>query len=85
MGREEIITIIKTLISDNLELKLPEQLKESDRVFEDLGVNSVMILQLVLYIEEAFKISIPEDEIYPERFQTVGSIVNFIGNLMTPK
>ncbi|ETT46375.1 acyl carrier protein [Paenibacillus sp. FSL R7-269] len=37
-----------------------------------------MVLQLVVYIEEVFNVTVPEEEMDPAVFQTVGSLVDFI-------
>jgi aryl carrier protein AsbD len=78
MNRIEIIEKLKVIIEENLEHELPENLKEEDGIYDDLGIDSIMVLQLIIYIEEEFGIEVPEDSIDPEVFETVGSLVTFI-------
>ncbi len=65
-------------MSEQLELSLPDIIKVEDRLYEDLNVDSIMVLQLVVYIEEVFNVTVPEEEMDPAVFLTVGSIVDFI-------
>ncbi|MDF2937797.1 MAG: acyl carrier protein [Paenibacillaceae bacterium] len=80
--REHIIEEVRALLSENLELEVPEMLKETDRLYEDLQVDSIMSLQLTVYIEEVFKVTVPEEELDQEVFKTVGSLVDFIEALL---
>jgi acyl carrier protein len=80
--RLEIMNILRTVMEENLELEgLQAQLQESDRLYEDLSIDSIMVLQLVVYIEEAFDVVVPEVGVEPETFLTVGSLVEFIMGL----
>jgi aryl carrier protein AsbD len=81
MGRQEIIHELRNLIVENLELDAPEQLSELDRLYEDLRVDSIMVLQLIVYIEEVFRVNVPEEGIEPEAFLTIGSLVDLITSL----
>lgn len=75
----EIMKELRTIMVQNLELEdVPEELKESDRLIEDLNFDSMLELQLVVYIEESFQVNVPEVGVEPEIFATVGSLVEFI-------
>lgn len=77
-SRQDIIHELRSVLVDNLELEAPELLQETDRLFEDLNVDSLMALQLLVYVEEVFQISLPEDIVDPNVFLTIGSLVSFI-------
>jgi acyl carrier protein len=79
---EQTVSQLRQLMSEQLELTLPDVIKEEDRLYEDLNVDSIMVLQLVVCIEEAFNLTVPEEEMDPAVFQTVGSLVDFIHALM---
>jgi len=80
--RLDIMKALRTVMEENLELEgLPDRLQESDRLYEDLHIDSIMVLQLVVYIEEAFDVVVPEVGVEPETFLTVGSLVEFITDL----
>jgi acyl carrier protein len=50
---------------------------DDDDLF-DLGLDSVRSLRLLGYIEEHFRVQLPEQEITPERIGTVSSLVALI-------
>jgi acyl carrier protein len=81
MKREEILTKLVDIIQQNLEVQLPEKVEESHRTFEDLGIDSIMVLQLVVYIEEAFGVAVPEEDVDPDVFKSVGALITFIQEL----
>lgn len=56
-------------------------LEESHRLNEDLRIDSVMMMQLLVWIEVEFGLSIPEEEVDPRVFQTVGSLLDFMESL----
>ncbi|MNR10897.1 acyl carrier protein [compost metagenome] len=56
-------------------------LEESHRLNEDLRIDSVMMMQLLVWIEVEFGLCIPEEEVDPRVFQTVGSLLDFMESL----
>ncbi|MDF2936481.1 MAG: acyl carrier protein [Paenibacillaceae bacterium] len=85
MTREQILNRLCELMQQNLEVKLPENVTESSRVYQDLFIDSIMVLQLIVYVEEEFGISVPEEDVDPAVFQTLGSLVTFIEELRQQK
>jgi acyl carrier protein len=81
MSKQEIIDRLQTIITENLEHNLPVTLSEEQRLYEDLNIDSLMVLQLMIYIEEEFQVEVPEEDVDPEVFQTVRSLVQFIQEL----
>lgn len=80
-NRQEIMNQLRTVIVENLEIEVPERLLETDRLYEDLKIDSIMVLQLMVYLEEVFGVTVPEDDFDPAIFQTIGSLTTFIGTL----
>jgi acyl carrier protein len=67
---EEIKKEVKKLVSEITEV--PEvQLKEDARFSEDLGVDSMMALEIVASIEKKYRVVIPE-----EKLPTIRSLEN---------
>jgi len=81
MERTEIVEKLRILIVENLELPTVVSLNETDRLYEDISIDSIMVLQLMVYIEEGFAVEIPEEDVDPAVFQTIGSLVGFIQGL----
>jgi len=59
---EEIKKEVKAKVSEITEIS-EDKLKESAKFVEDLGVDSMMALEIVASIEKKYKIVIPEEEI----------------------
>lgn len=85
MNRAFILQKLCHLIEENLEVKLPSDVQESSRIYQDLHIDSIMVLQLVVYIEEEFGVLVPEEDVDPAVFETVGAMVSFIEMLLAEK
>ena len=59
---EEAKKEIKKMISDIAEIP-EEEIKESASFAEDLGIDSMMALEIVASIEKKYKVVIPEEKI----------------------
>lgn len=68
---------VKKILIEQLRLENKEVLPES-RIKEDLGADSLDILQLLLTIEEEKGITIPDEEL--ATFDKVSDIVNYLEN-----
>ena len=66
---------LKKILDEQLHLGGMEITKES-RIKEDLGADSLDILQLLMTIEEDHGITIPDEEL--ATFETVGDILDFL-------
>lgn len=53
----------------------PESITLDTRIKEDLGADSLDILQIVMTVEEEYGITIPDDDL--AGFETVGDIVAY--------
>ncbi|MOA59706.1 acyl carrier protein [compost metagenome] len=51
------------------------------RLNEDLRIDSIMIVQLIVYIELEMKLSVPDEMIDPRAFSTIGSLLEFMQGL----
>ena len=71
----QIIQDVKSIVSRELGIGI-DDIKEGSSFIEDLGADSLAIVELVMAIEEHFKIDIPEKE--TERIQTVGDVIAYI-------
>ena len=59
---EKLKEEIKKIVSEVSEVP-QEQLREDARFVEDLGIDSMMALEIVANIEKKYKVVIPEEEI----------------------
>ncbi len=75
MEREEIIEKVKAVIVEQLNVE-EEDVTEDASFVDDLGADSLDIVELVMALEDKFGISIPDEE--AENIKTVGNAVEFI-------
>ena len=66
---------IKGLVVDQLDVDA-DKVTEDASITEDLGADSLDVVDLVMSIEEEFDMEIPEDAV--EKIKTVGDIVKYI-------
>lgn len=66
---------VKEIISQQLDVDVG-QIKEESQFIEDLGADSLAIVELVLAFEEHFEIEIPDED--TEKIRTVGDAVSYI-------
>ncbi|MBZ0121402.1 MAG: acyl carrier protein [Sandaracinaceae bacterium] len=71
----EIANKVKEIISQQLDVDVA-QIKEESQFIEDLGADSLAIVELVLAFEEQFEIEIPDED--TEKIRTVGDAVKYI-------
>lgn len=84
MNREKLKEKLEHLLVYRLESERARALRplaESTRLNEDLYLDSVMVLQLIVYIEEDLKLLVPEDEVDRDVFGSVGSLLDFMMKL----
>lgn len=70
-----VLDKVKTIIADTLNCE-ESDITLSSSITEDFGADSLEMVELVMALEDAFDISIAEEEYASLR--TVGDIVNFI-------
>ncbi|WP_144611036.1 petrobactin biosynthesis protein AsbD [Bacillus cereus] len=81
MRREILKNEVLKIMTEKMELKNVTHLEETMRLNQDLYIDSVMMLQLIVYIEMDVKLFVPEDEVDPKAFLTVGSLLDFMEEL----
>lgn len=68
---------IKDIIVEQLDVEEDAVTMEAS-ITEDLGADSLDVVDLVMSIEESFDVGIPDEEV--ENIKTVGDIVKYIEN-----
>ena len=62
ISRKEVETKIKSIIAEVMEID-EKKITPKTRFFEDLGMDSMMALEILAMIEKAFKIEITEEDL----------------------
>lgn len=78
MTEESIEQQVIAIVCEQLDVKPEEYGKglEKKSFTDDLGADSLAIVELVLALEEKFDIKIPDEEV--ENIKTVGDAINYI-------
>ena len=72
---ENIEARVNEIIAQQLEVS-PEQVQGTASFTEDLKADSLAVVELVLALEEAFKIEIPDED--TEQIKTVQDAIDYI-------
>ncbi len=68
---------VKEVIVEQLDCN-PDEVKEDSKFIEDLGADSLDVVELVMALEEKFDIEIPDEE--AEKILTVGDAIQYVEN-----
>jgi acyl carrier protein len=66
---------VRKIIIEQLEVA-PDKVKAEASFADDLKADSLAVVELVLALEEAFKLEIPDED--TEKIKTVGDAINYI-------
>jgi acyl carrier protein len=66
---------VKSIVAEQLGVG-EDEIKPNASFIEDLGADSLDIVELVMAMEEEFEVEIPDEE--AENIKTVGDAVNYI-------
>lgn len=70
---------IRNYITDNLIFAQDDSAIEDDVSLLEAGImDSVAVMELVLFVEEEFQLEIDDNEIIPENFDSISNLSNFI-------
>ncbi len=69
---------IREILCAQLDIEEEKVTMESN-IAEDLGADSLDVVDLIMSIEDEFELEVPDDQV--ENIKTVGDVVNYIENL----
>jgi acyl carrier protein len=75
-SKEEIFIKVKGIVVDQLGVEEEEVNLESSFI-EDLGADSLDIVELIMALEEEFEIEVPDED--AEKLMTVANAIDYIG------
>jgi acyl carrier protein len=77
MNRTELLDHVRLALTAVLNRDLPD-LSEESRLFEDLGLDSTSVIELLMSLETSINLEIDPDSLEPEVFMTVRSLADYI-------
>jgi len=66
---------IQTIVADQLGVEISEVTKDAS-ILDDLGADSLDVVELVMTLEEAFDIEVPDEAV--EEMRTIGDVHRFV-------
>ena len=70
---------IKEILAEQLDVDA-EEMATDTKIADDLGADSLDVVELLMAIEEEFGVEIPDEEI--ENLKTIGDVAEYIQNNM---
>ena len=86
MDRDALAAEVKQLLVTGLRLdRPPSAIPDDSPIFGDgLGLDSIDALELVVLVEDRFRVSIPDEEVGKRAFASVRALVDFIAEERQP-
>ena len=73
---------IKSVIAEQAEVK-PEEVTEKAKFIDDLGLDSLDMVELVMELEEECGVEIPDED--AEKLTTVGEAISYVEKRLSTK
>lgn len=80
-----MITSAQNEIHEFIQNRMPSlDLRDDEDIFALSFVNSLFAMELVMFIEKTFALSIPNEEIDIDNFRTINAMMSLVGRLTRP-
>ena len=77
--KEKVVNELKQILTEDLFVSVPEnEIKLEDSLANDLGVDSVGLVELTTLLEERYGIPISSEEVSRENFRNLDRLSDFI-------
>lgn len=74
----DIMSDVKNFLYDENFKEEFKTLDQNDSLLEKGIIDSVKMLELISFLEEKYRIKVDEDDLYPENFDTMAAIENYV-------
>lgn len=78
MTRSELRSIIGAVLRDKMSMPHLTELDEAARLNEELGLDSVMVLELLVHLELEHGLTLPEEAVLQKQDGKLGSLLDFL-------
>ncbi len=83
MSQDDIFAKVKKIVAEQLSIEEPDKIKPESNFANDLGADSLDVVELVMALEEEFDIEIPDEA--AEGIATVQAAVDYIEKQVAAK
>jgi len=77
---EEVRAKIRSFVISHFHLSRIPDLGDEDSLLDAQLIDSLGILELVRYLEDTFGISVTDDDLSRENFDSIGALARFVGS-----
>jgi len=81
MDAADVSKRVRELMATQLGVDESEVVPQAN-ILDDLGADSLDVVELVMALEEAFDIEVPDDDV--ENIRTVGEIQSYVASRLAP-
>ena len=79
MDENIIVSDIKRFVEINI---LAGNIKlDAETILQNAGIDSFSIIEILVFIQEKYKILVPDDQLVPENFKTLASLARLVNKL----
>lgn len=78
-SRNEVLQDVRAIIGEHMGMT-PGEIREKDHLVNDLGCDSLDVVEIAMLAEEHFQLDVPDE--FSEQAQTVGAIVDGVLELL---
>lgn len=79
MEENIIVSDIKKFIEINI---LAGNIKlDAETILQNAGIDSFSIIEILVFIQEKYKMLVPDDQLVPENFKTLASLARLVNKL----
>jgi len=78
VGEQNLNTEIRQFIIKKFPLARKRQVQDSDALLETGMLDSQGVLEVVAFIEKTFSITVEDEDLVPENFQSINQIAAFV-------
>ena len=84
MTKSDVNVAIRDFISENFLFGVDTEFADEDSFLENGIIDSTGVLELIMFVECTYKISVGDDELVPENLDSVANLERFIVSKQHP-
>lgn len=78
MDKGEISKKLKEIITQSLQLDINPEDIDGEKLISELNINSVDALEILVWVENTFKITIPDEDLNASLLESLGNLTDYL-------
>ena len=78
MTATDLANSLRQFISENFLFGVPTEFSDDDSLLDRGIVDSTGVLELIMYLETTYEITVEDDELVPENLDSIANLAQFI-------